>query len=48
MYQTPPGLFQLGIYDNNVVSDQINSNQDCLQANHMSSSLKTDNLICSF
>jgi hypothetical protein len=32
----------------NVVSDQIDPDWDCLQANYMSSSFKTDNLICSF
>jgi hypothetical protein len=31
-----------------MVPDQINSDWDYLQANHMSSSFKTDNLICSF
>jgi hypothetical protein len=31
-----------------VVSGQINPDWDCLQANHMSSSSKTDILICSF
>jgi hypothetical protein len=30
-----------------VVSGQINPDWDCLQANHMSMSSKTDNLICS-
>jgi hypothetical protein len=31
-----------------VVSGQINPDWDSLQANHMSTSSKTDNLICSF
>jgi hypothetical protein len=31
-----------------VASGQINPDWDCLQANHMSSSFKTNNLICSF
>jgi hypothetical protein len=31
-----------------VVSNQINPYWDCLQANYMSSSFKTDNMICSF
>ena len=31
-----------------VVSGQINTDSDCLQANHMWISSKTDNLICSF
>jgi hypothetical protein len=32
---------------NTVGSGQINPDWDCLQANHMSTSFKTDNLICS-
>ena len=31
-----------------VASGQINPDWDCPQANYMSSSFKTDNLICSF
>jgi hypothetical protein len=31
-----------------VVSSQINPDWDCVQTNHMSTSSKTDNLICSF
>jgi hypothetical protein len=33
---------------NTVLSGQINDDRDSLQANHMSTSSKTDNLVCWF
>jgi hypothetical protein len=36
------------LFSTTVVSGQINPDWDCLQANHMLSSFKTDNLIGSF
>jgi hypothetical protein len=41
-----PGVRE--IYGGLLESCQIDPGWDCLQANHMSSSFKTDNLICSF
>jgi hypothetical protein len=38
----------LATVEDTVFYGQINPEWDCLQANHMSSSFKTDNLICSF